>query len=343
MSLVSSSPILVTGITGYIGSRIAVDLLNRGYAVRGTMRNPAKAEKVTALIAKHAPTDKLTTARADLLDADSWAAAVDGCEYVLHVASPVMAGVPKDPNELIAPAREGTLNVLRAATAAGVKRVVLTSSMAAVAYGLDGTPDQPIAEDRWTDPAHPDNTPYTQSKAYAEKAAWDYVNATPGAPELTTVNPGAVLGPLLGNNPSESLLIVQKMMKGEFPGLPKLGFMVVDVRDVSDLHLRALESPDAAGERFLAGGDYWTMKEIAEYLGQTYPAYSKKLPTRQLPNWLLRIFAMVDADTKGILTELGKRRAVSSDKARTRLSWSPRPAREAIKATADDMIALGLL
>ena len=341
--MITNKPILLTGLTGYIGSHIAAQLLNRGYAVRGTMRNPAKADKITAAIGAQAPTDKLTVVRADLTDADSWTEAVAGVEYVLHVASPLMAGIPKDPNELIVPAREGTLNVLRAATAAGVKRVVITSSMAAVAYGLNASPDAPITEERWSDPDHPDNTPYVQSKTYAERAAWDFVANTPGTPELVTVNPAAVLGPLVGDNPSESLLLVSKMMQGEFPGVPKFGFGVVDVRDVADLHLRALEDPAAAGERFLASSEYLTMAQVAEVLREGFPAYRKKLPSRKLPNWLLRVVALFDADTKGVLTELNKRRVVTSAKAQRVLGWKPRPAAEAIRTTAADMIERGLI
>ena len=250
MTPITQSPILLTGLTGYLGSRIAIQLLEAGYSVRGSVRNAAKAETVVAAIGREASTDRLELVTADLLDADSWTAAAAGCDYVLHVASPFFASLPDHPDDLIVPARQGTLNVLRAATAAGVKRVVLTSSLAAVAYGLDRTPDAPLTldETRWTNTDHPDTTPYVLSKTYAERAAWDYVRATPGAPVLATVNPGAVLGPLLGNNPSDSLLLlVSKLLRGEFPGVPKFGFMVVDVRDV-------VRSPPAGDDRPGCGG-----------------------------------------------------------------------------------------
>lgn len=307
------------------------------------MRNTAKLEMVRAAIGREAPVEKLTAVAADLLDADSWHDAMVGVEYVMHVASPFFASLPKDPDDLIVPAREGTLNVLMAATTAGVKRVIITSSMAAVAYGIDGTMAEPMNENRWTDPDHHDTTPYTLSKYFAERVAWDYVEQNPGAPELVTVNPAAVLGPLLTDNPSDSLLIVSKMLKGEFPGLPKIGFELVDVRDVAVLHLLAMEKSAAAGQRFLATGGFRTMAEIAAALGKDFPQYAKKLPGISLPDWLLRIAALFDKDTRGVLNELGKERRITSAKAKEMLGWLPRPPDEAIHATAGDMIRLGLV
>lgn len=341
---VTDAPVLLSGLTGYIGSRIAVDLLRRGYAVRGTMRNAQKFERVRAAIAEHAPVERLTVAEADLLDAGAWRRAADGVEVVLHVASPIAVETPKDPDEMIVPAREGTLNVLRAATEAGARRVVLTSSMAAIVYGLEASPPAPLTEARWTDVGVADDlTPYILSKTYAERAAWDYVEATPGAPELVTVNPGAVLGPLLAANASASLAIVSKMLAGDFPGAPKFGFELVDVRDVSDLHIRALEAPEAAGERYLAVAGYRTVKEIGDTLKGVAPAYRRKLPKFELPDFAVRLLGRFDAETGSVLNELGKRREASSAKARTQLGWSPRPPEAAIAAAARDLIAHGLV
>ena len=342
-SLVSTKPVLLTGITGYIGSRIAVDLLNRGYAVRGTMRNAAKRDKIVPAIAEHAPTDKLEVISANLLDASSWTAAAQGCECVMHVASPIAAIEPDDPQAMIDEARNGALHVLAAATEAGVRRVVMTSSMAAIGYGLDGTPASPMTETRWTDPAHPDNTTYVRSKTIAERAAWDFVRDTPGAPELVTVNPGAVLGPLLTTSLSDSHLIVTKMLKGEFPGVPKFGFELVDVRDVSDLHIKALEHHEAAGERYLAVAGLRDMMDIKEVLAKAAPTYKSKLPKFKLPDFVVRLFAKFDKETAGVLNELGRRRIASSQKARTQLGWQPRSPEEAIEATAADVIRLGLV
>lgn len=338
-----NTPILITGVTGYIGSRITIDLLNKGYAVRGTMRNTSKAEKITKAIAAHAPTDRLTLVNADLLDAASWLPAVEGCEFIMHVASPFYTSIPKDPNDLILPAREGTLNVLKAATKNRVKKVVLTSSIAAIAYGLDETPSQPITEDAWSDPSHHDSTAYINSKTLAEKAAWDYINNTPGAPEMVAVHPGAVLGPSISDNTSESLKIISKIMNGEFPGIPKFGFMLVDVRDVSDLHIRAMLAPNTHGERFIATTEFHSIHQIVQVLKENFPAYQRKLPSWTLPNWLLKIAALFDSETKGVLMELPLRRYTSNQKAKDQLGWLPRPIADTIRDTANGLIAQGLV
>ncbi|MEM6327221.1 MAG: NAD-dependent epimerase/dehydratase family protein [Bacteroidota bacterium] len=260
------------------------------------------------------------------------------------MASPFPIALPDHPDDLIVPAREGTLHVLRAATESGVQRVVVTSSMAAVVYGLTSTPAQPMTETRWTDPeGNDDHTPYILSKFYAERAAWDFVRDTPGAPDLATVNPGAVLGPLLADNASDSLLMVTKMLNGEFPGVPKLGFEVVDVRDVADLHIRSMEAPEAAGERFLAVAGFRTMREIADVLREAVPERAKKLPKVTLPDWVVRVFARFDADTRGALSELGKRRIASSEKAQRVLGWAPRSPDEAVRASARDVVSRGLI
>lgn len=267
-----------------------------------------------------------------------------GVEYVLHVASPLAAIEPKDPNELIVPAREGTLNVLRAATAGGVKRVVLTSSMAAIVYGLDRNPTAPLTEKHWTNPNNRrDVSAYVLSKYYAERAAWEFVEETPGAPELTAVNPGAVLGPMIAKNPSDSLLIVQKMLRGDLPGVPKFGFEIVDVRDVADLHLRVMESPAAAGERFLAVAGHRTFRDIAETVRGAVPQHARKVSRLPLPDFLVRLAALVDPETRGVLNELGRKRRASSAKAQELLGWAPREPEEAIAATAKSLIALGLV
>ncbi|MEL6445980.1 MAG: aldehyde reductase [Bacteroidota bacterium] len=338
---ITDAPVLVTGLTGYIGSYLAADLLRRGYAVRGTMRNAQKFERVRAALAEHAPIDKLTVAEADLLDAGSWQAAVEGVTHVHHVASPFFVVQPEDPDEMIVPAREGTLNVLRAATEAGVQRVVLTSSLVAVAYGLKAPPAGSLDESHWTDTTVADDvTPYILSKTIAERAAWDYVQDTPGAPELATVNPSLVLGPLMTDNLSASHVVVSKMMKGEMPGMPKIGFEVVDVRDVANLHVRAMEAPEAAGERYLAAGGYRSFKQIADAIREAAPAYRKKLPKFELPDFGMRLFALVDKEARNVLFELGKRRTVSNAKARG-LGWTPRTPEEAIAASAQALIEQG--
>ena len=341
---ITSKPVLLTGITGYIGSRLAVDLLNRGYAVRGTMRNAAKRDKILPAIKALAPTDKLEIVSADLLEADSWDAAMAGCDYVFHVASPYISYEPKDPNELIKPAVDGTLNVLKAATAAGVKRVVLTSSLAAVGYGLDATPSTPMTEERWTKVDHPDVGSYTKSKTLAERAAWDYIKATNGAPELSVINPSGVLGPVMSSaSLSATNDFVVQFLQGKVPAMPKIAFDFVDVRDVSELHIHALEDPKAAGERYLAVSGMLSMKELSGVLAEGFPDYKIKLPTRLLPDWLVKTMGKFDKNTRVMVGELGKRRVATNQKARDQFGWSPRTPKEAALATGVDVVRHGMV
>ncbi len=272
-----------------------------------------------------------------------WPAAVAGCKYVLHIASPFPSTVPKDENELIIPAREGALRVLRASRDAGVERVVLTSSFAAVGYGH---PEQEagFTEKDWTDPTQPDVMPYTKSKTLAERAAWDFIDREGSGLELAVVNPVGVFGPVLGPDYATSILLVQRMMDGALPGLPRMCFGVVDVRDVADLHLRAMTNPAAKGERFLAvAGDFMWIVEIAKVLKARLGDAAKRVPTRQLPNWLVRLAALKDPAVKQIIPELGKWKNSTSEKAQRMLGWSPRSREDSVVATAESMIRLGLL
>lgn len=250
--------------------------------------------------------------------------------------------VPKDENELIAPAREGALRVLRAAKAAGVKRVVLTSSFAAIGYGRKPQ-SAPFDETSWTDINGYGATPYVKSKTIAERAAWDFV-AKEGGPELAVVNPVVVFGPALGPDYSPSIMIVQRMMDGAIPGCPQCWFGVVDVRDVADLHVLAMTHPAARGERFLAtAGEFMSMLEIAKVLKARMGAAGAKVPARQLPNWLVRLAALRDPALKHVVPELGKSRNGTNAKARGLLGWKPRSSQDAIVASAESLMRLGLL
>jgi dihydroflavonol-4-reductase len=272
-----------------------------------------------------------------------WPAAVAGCEYVLHLASPFPASVPKDENELIVPAREGALRVLRGARDAGVKRVVLTSSFAAVGYGHQPR-EGAFTEKDWTNPDGADVMPYTKSKTLAERAAWDFISREGAGLELAVVNPVGVFGPVLGPDYATSILLVQRMMDGALPGLPRMCFGVVDVRDVADLHLRAMTDPAAKGERFLAvAGDFMWIVEIAKVLKARLGDAAKRVPTRQLPNWLVKLAALKDPAVKQIIPELGKWKNATSEKAQRVLGWSPRSREDSVVATAESMIRLGLL
>jgi nucleoside-diphosphate-sugar epimerase len=338
------STVLVTGGSGFIGSHCILQLLAAGHRVRTTVRSAKRESDVRALLKQGGaePGDALTFAIADLESDVGWADAVAGCDYVLHVASPFPATIPKDENELIVPAREGALRVLRASQSAGVKRVVLTSSFAAVGYGAESR-SEPFNETSWTDPKG-DVAPYVKSKTLAERAAWDFIAKEGGDLELSVVNPVGVFGPVLGPDYSTSILLVQRLMDGQMPGCPKIYFGVVDVRDVADLHIRAMTDAAAKGERFLAvAGDFMSILDIAKVLKSRLGAAAKRVPTLQLPNWLVRLASVRDPAVKQILPELGRQKNATNEKARRLLGWAPRSNEDAIVATAESMMRLGLL
>jgi nucleoside-diphosphate-sugar epimerase len=337
--------VLVTGGSGFIGAHCILQLLAAGYRVRTTLRSLSREADVRAMLktGEADPGDSLSFAAADLTKDVGWPEAVAGCKYVLHVASPFPPTVPKNENDLIIPAREGTLRVLRAARDAGVARVVLTSSFAAIGYGHKPQ-SGPFTEFDWTDPNAPDVMPYTKSKTLAERAAWDFIAKEGRSLELSVVNPVGVFGPVLGPDYATSILFIQRLMDGAVPGCPRLYFGAVDVRDVADLHLRAMTSPAARGERFLAvAGDFMSIVEIAGLLKAHMSAAAQKVPTRELPDWLVRVAALFDPAIKQILPELGKRKNATSEKARRVLGWTPHTNEESILATAESLLRLGLL
>ena len=339
------STVLVTGGSGFIGSHCILQLLGAGHQVRTTVRNLKREGDVRALLREGGaePGERLSFFAADLENDAGWPAAVAGCEYVLHVASPFPATLPKHEDELIVPAREGALRVLRASRDAGIKRVVLTSSFAAIGYGQKPR-TTPFDETDWTDPNSDGVMPYVKSKTLAERAAWDFIAREGGGLELSVVNPVGVFGPVLGPDYSTSILIVQRLMDGAMPGVPRISFGAVDVRDTADLHIRAMTHPAAKGERFLAvAGDFLSMLEIANILKTRMGAAGKRVPTRQLPNWVVRLAALGDPAVKQILPELGTRKNATNKKAREVLGWAPRSNADSIVATAESLLRLGLL
>jgi len=339
------STVLVTGGSGFIGAHCIVQLLAAGHRVRTTVRSLKREGEVRRMLKEGGtePGDRLSFIAADLESDAGWPEAVAGCEYVLHVASPFPPNIPKHEDELIVPAREGALRVLRASRDAGVRRMVLTSSFAAIGYGQEPR-KTPFNETDWTDPNGYGALPYIKSKTLAERAAWDFVASQGGGLELSVVNPVAVFGPVLGPDYSSSILLVQRLMDGAMPGCPRLYFGVVDVRDVAELHIRAMTDPAAKGERFLAvAGDCLSMLDIARVLKARLGAAARRVPAFELPNWLVRIAALRDPAAKQLLPELGKMRNATNEKARRMLGWAPRSNEEAIVATAESLVRLGLL
>jgi nucleoside-diphosphate-sugar epimerase len=336
--------VLVTGGSGYIGGWCAIALLQQGYVVRTTVRDLAREAEVRGRIGKATdPGNRLSFHAADLMADAGWDAAAEGCDYVLHVASPLGVAEPKDENELIVPAREGAKRALKAAIKAGAKRVVLTSSVAAAGEG--GNTDSLNDETCWTDVAARGVSAYQKSKTIAERAAWDMIEAEGnGKTSLATVNPTLVLGPVLGGDYSESVQVVERLLSGRVPGVPRLGFNIVDVRDVADLHIRAMTAPEAAGQRFIAAGQYAWMGELADMLRAKLPAaQAAKVPTRKVPNVVVRLVGLFDKDLGSVAPRLGRKRDFTSAKAQNLLGWRPRPTEETVLDCARSLIAEGLV
>jgi dihydroflavonol-4-reductase len=320
------SQALVTGGNGYLGTHLIAALLRAGGPVRTTVRSPASEQSLRAAVRRGSADDAdLEVVLADLTADDGWKAAVAGCDQVYHVASPLPYVQPKDPDELIVPAREGVLRVLRAARAAGARRVVLTSSFAAIGY--TPKPSAEFTEDDWTDPGTPGLAPYPRSKAVAERAAWDLMERDGGDTELVVVNPTFILGPTLTTDLRSSLHLVKAMLDGTMTETPRARFGLADVRDVADLHQRAMTAPAAAGKRFLAVADGPTISylEIAETLRRRLGPLAAKVPTKEAPG-----------------DEL-PRPVIHNDRARDELGWRPRPTETTIVETAESLRDLGLL
>lgn len=335
--------VLVTGGAGFIAVHCILQLLKAGYQVRATLRDLNREATVRAMLreASLEAGDQLTFIQADLSGDAHWEEAVKGCTYVLHVASPTPKLDFKHEDEMIIPAREGVLRVLRAARDAGVSRVVLTSAIGAVVYGH---PKQtaPYDETVWTDTTHA--PAYQKSKTLAEKAAWEFMTREGGSLELSVVNPAAVMGPVLGPDYSHSIYLVRNLLSGKMPGCPKINACFVDVRDVADLHLRAMVDPKARGERFIAtGGESIWLVEVAHILKENLGEAADKVKVKQLPNIALRIAALKDPMVKSMIPLLGIPMNLTSAKAINRLGWSPRSPQEAILAAAESLIRLNLL
>jgi nucleoside-diphosphate-sugar epimerase len=334
--------VLVTGGSGYLAGWCIIGLLQRGYRVRTTVRNPARERDVHDAVSSQVDSPHhLTVHSADLTSDDHWANVIAGCDYVLHVASPFPAKQPKDPDELIVPAREGTLRVLRTALDSGVKRVVVTSSIAAVRLA-EGAEARTLTEEDWTDPDDTSLTPYVRSKTIAEQAAWELVKERGEEDRLAVVNPGAIIGPALNDDLSYSLEAVERLLKG-MPGMPRLGFSFVDVRDVADLEIRAMTAPEAGGQRFIAVTKFLWMAETGEILRDRMGDAASKVPTRTIPDFVVRGMALFDGGIRSVVSGLGKKSELSSEKARTTLGWSPRPIEDTIVETGESLVQHGVV
>ncbi|WMJ69344.1 NAD-dependent epimerase/dehydratase family protein [Stenotrophomonas sp. 24(2023)] len=334
--------VLVTGGNGFVASWCIADLLRRGYRVRTTVRHPDRAGPlVEALARQGVPTGPLSVHAADLTHDAGWAEAVQGCDYVLHVASPLGIAGNSDPEALATAARDGTLRVLRAAVAANVRRVVMTSAATTATPPLQSA-DSLSDESVWFDPDEADVDGYRRSKRLAERAAWEFMKTQGGGTELVTVLPGAVFGPLLTSQSIGSVEVIAKLLRGELPALPRLGLEVVDVRDLADIHVRAMTTPDIGGQRFLAVGEFLWMRDIAAVLRAQLGVLAADVPTRVMPDWVFRLLARVQPQMRAMVPRLGRQHCHNWQKARIELGWSARPARLTVLDCARSLHKAGL-
>lgn len=338
----ASTTVLVSGANGFIAMHCLLQLLEQGYRVRGTLRNLSREAQIRQNLAKHIEAnDRLEFVQADLLNDSGWEAAVRGCEYVLHVASPIPPAIPKNEDDLILPAREGTLRVLRAAAAGGVKRVVLTSSVAAIFEGYGKEP-RTFDEKDWSN-LNGDIEAYPKSKTLAEHAAWEFIKSLDAAHplELAVINPGFVIGPYLNPDLSTSGQLIYKLLRREVPGVPHTRLHIVDVRDVAAAHISAMQIPEAAGQRFCCVAPPCWAQDVALILARHFPTY--RVPTREVPDLVIRFVAVFDEAVRLIVGDLGKEYTVSTAKIQKMLHWQPRPLEETIIDMAENMIAHGMI
>ena len=332
--------VLVTGGSGYIAGFLIRQLIENGWTVNTTVRSLKREDEVRGWL--QVDNSKLRFFAADLENDGGWAEAMAGCSHVAHVASPFPLDVPRHADDLVVPAREGALRALRFARGAGVRRFVLTSSMAAIAYG-HGQDRELYDESDWTNLDNPGVMPYPRSKTVAERAARDWVAAEGGDLEFASVNPAAVFGPLLSDDLSTSIELVKQLLEGKVPMCPDIGFGIIDVRDVADLHYRALTAPDIRNERYVCSGPFLKMIDVANIQTANLGDKARKVPTRKMPDWLLKLFALVRPELKQLVAELGNVRGGDSSRAMQTLGWTMHTPEEAVLATAHSLLERGIV
>ena len=334
--------VLVTGISGYIAGHVALGLLKNGYKVRGTLRDLAKSEQVKAdLKAAGARVTGLSFVQADLDNEEGWADAVKGCVYIQHLASPFPMEQPPDREALVPAARAGAQRVLAAGFAAGVKRIVMTSSLVSMIGKPGKGAHLKVGEDDWTDPEWRKLTAYAVSKTRAELSAWEYARVQGFEDRLTVVNPGFVLGPAIGKTYGTSLALIEQMFAGEFPRTPKVGFPIVDVRDLADLHIAAMTTKNAAGRRLIGASNTLWLREIAEICREAYPKKGRKLPKGDFPNFIVRIAALFDDRIKGVIADLGTFHEVDNAYVKKMTGVKFRPAKQSVLDSCEYLIEQG--
>lgn len=336
--------VLVTGISGFIAKHVALQLLQAGHDVVGTVRDTSKADPVKDTLVRHgAEHNKIRFVEADLTRDDGWAEAVAGCDYIQHLASPFPLAQPEDREALVPEARDGMLRVVKAGLDAGAKRIVVTSSLAAVMYHPKFKGEFEAGPEAWSDPEWKALSPYIISKTRAEQALWALLDERGERERVTVINPGLVLGPSLDERIGTSLSVVEMLLKGAYPASPPMRFPTVDVRDLAALHVAAMDSPNTGGQRLLAAADTVSMQEMALILAAAFPAFSKKIPTGELPAWVVRFMALFDKNLKSITADLGRKRIAKTAYVTEKTGIAFRPAKEAIEAAAESLIEYGVV
>lgn len=333
--------VLLTGASGYIAKHIALQLLEAGYTVRGTVRDLSRGAEVMAAVRPHLsdPTNletRLTFVPLDLLDDDGWAAAMTGVDVLMHTASPFPMVQPKDENDLIRPAVDGALRALRAANAAGVRRVIMTSSIAAISGSPLPLGDTSYDETNWTNPEEPDITAYSKSKTLAEKAAWDFVRDEAPDMQLTVVNPGFVVGAPLDDRFGTSLAVIARLLRGKDPMLPQLGFTVVDVLDVAEVHVAVIDRPETTGQRIMAVDRFMWFSDMAKAIKAANPG--RRVVTRVAPDMVIRFLGVFDPAIRSIIPSLGRQEKIDNGRARATLGRGMRQAHKGVISAAQYLI-----
>ncbi len=336
--------VFLTGASGFIAKHIVVNLLNSGYAVRGSVRSLARGDEVRQAVEPHLDDasdldTRLTFVALDLGKDEGWEGVMDGCSALLHTASPFPIRQPKTDEEIIRPAVDGTIRALRAAQAAGIERVVMTSSAVAVMYGDLPRGRTTYNEGDWSEDFHPTQNAYGRSKTHAERAAWDFVEKEAPSMRLTTINPTLVMGPALDKNYGTSLQVLERMLSASDPMQPNFGLPIVDVRDVAAMHVKALSTPESEGKRILASESFRWMGQMAALLSGTYP--ERGIKTNVAPDFVLKLLALFDAEAKTLVPQLGVQQKVDNSRAKDVLGIDFIPADEAIKAAADSIVRYG--
>lgn len=340
MTSSAADRVLITGISGFLGGHVALKLLEAGYTVRGSVRKRDKAGKVRDTLARHgADVSRLEFVELDLDKDEGWSEAIADCRYLQHTASPFVISMPDDKMDLIRPAVAGTERALNAALAARVERIVLTSSMAAIAYGHERSRTAPFTAADWTDLEGRDVNAYIESKTRAERRAWQIMREAGREQDLAVINPSAILGPLLDEDPGTSAALVKRLLDGSVPATPRIPFVIVDVRDVAEAHMRAMTDPEAGGRRFPIGERPMLMADVAAVAREAAPQYAAKIPRRSMPDWAVRLYSLFDRDVRGTLNELGVLKRLDSRETVALLGHPLIAARDAIAATVESLIA----